>query len=92
MAISTTRVDPIFLHRGYKFQHWRFEPSALANVLVEWFGRNWVYALRSVIESVKPAEFHPEAEARASLRHAWIVAMNERERRRHRQGQKEGQR
>ncbi len=64
-------------------------PDNYKDVLGEWFGRNWIYVMRPVIESIKPAEFHPEAEAKASLRHAWIVAINERERRRHRQGQKE---
>jgi hypothetical protein len=64
-------------------------PDNYRDVLVEWFGRNWIYVMRPVIESIKPAEFHPEPEAKASLRYAWIVAMNERERRRHRQGQKE---
>jgi hypothetical protein len=59
----------------------RLTPENYKVVLAEWYGRNWVYALRPVIESIKPLELHPEAEARASLRHAWIVAMNERERR-----------
>jgi hypothetical protein len=67
----------------------RLTPENYKDVLGEWFGRNWIYVMRPVIESIKPAEFHPEPEAKASLRHAWIVAMNERERRRHRQGQKE---
>ncbi len=49
--------------------------------LKEWFGRNWVYQLRPVIESIKLAEFFPEEESRASLRVAWIIAVNERERR-----------
>ncbi len=49
--------------------------------LKEWFSRNWVYQLRPLIESIKPAEFFPEEESRASLRVAWIIAVNERERR-----------
>jgi hypothetical protein len=49
--------------------------------LKEWFGRNWVYQLRPLIESIKLAEFSPEEESRASLRVAWIIAVNERERR-----------
>jgi hypothetical protein len=50
--------------------------------LREWFGRNWVYMLRPVIESIKMPEFHSEEEVRISLRSAWVVAVNERERRR----------
>ena len=49
--------------------------------LKEWFGRNWVYQLRPLIESIKPAEFYSEEETRASLRAAWPVAVYERERR-----------
>lgn len=67
----------------------RLTPDNYKVVLAEWFGRNWVYALRPVIESIKPVEFHPDAESKASLRHAWIVAMNERERRLHRRQRKE---
>jgi hypothetical protein len=49
--------------------------------LKESFGANWVYLLRPVIESIKVPGFYGEEEARASLRSAWVVAMNERERR-----------
>ena len=49
--------------------------------LKEWFGRNWVYVLGPVIGSIKPPEFYAEEEASKSLRAAWVVAVNERERR-----------
>jgi hypothetical protein len=50
-------------------------------LLKEWFGRNWVYNLGSLIQSIKLPEFFTEEESRASLRVAWIIAVNERERR-----------
>jgi hypothetical protein len=56
-------------------------PDNYREVLKEWFGRNWVHHLGPVIQSIKLPEFHPEAEARASVRAAWVVAVNERERR-----------
>lgn len=56
-------------------------PDNYKESLKEWFGRNWVYQLRPLIESIKLAEFFPEEESRASLRAAWLVAVNERERR-----------
>jgi len=49
--------------------------------LREWFGRNWVYILRPLIESIKLPEFHSEAESMASLRSVFAIAANERERR-----------
>jgi hypothetical protein len=52
--------------------------------LKEWFGRNWVYLLRPLIGSIKLPEFYAEEEASKSLRAAWVVAVNERERRRNR--------
>jgi hypothetical protein len=52
--------------------------------LKEWFGKNWVYVLRPLIEAVKLSEFCEEVEARTSNRALWIVAVNERERRCHR--------
>lgn len=52
--------------------------------LKEWFGRNWVYVLGPVIGSIKLPEFYTEEEASKSLRAAWVVAINERERRRNR--------
>ena len=52
--------------------------------LKNWFGKNWVYVLRPLIEAVKLPEFYEEAEARTSNRALWIVAVNERERRCHR--------
>jgi hypothetical protein len=52
--------------------------------LREWFGRNWVYVLGPVIGSIKLPEFYAEEEASKSLRAAWVVALNERERRRNR--------
>jgi hypothetical protein len=53
-------------------------------LLKDWFGKNWVYVLRPLIEAVKLPEFYEEAEARTSNRALWIVAVNERERRSHR--------
>jgi hypothetical protein len=50
--------------------------------LKEWFGRNWVYHLRPLIEAIKLPEFYPLEEARASLQAVWLTAINERERRR----------
>jgi hypothetical protein len=50
--------------------------------LKEWFGRNWVYHLRPLIEAIKLPEFYPPEEARASLQAIWLTALNERERRR----------
>jgi hypothetical protein len=58
--------------------------------LKEWFGRNWVYQLRPVVESIKPVEFFNEEESRASLRVAWIIVVNERERRLNRKSRKTG--
>ena len=55
--------------------------------LKEWFGRNWVYHLRPLIQAIKLPEFYPLEEARASLKAVWLTAINERERlcgRRHR--------
>jgi hypothetical protein len=49
--------------------------------LQEWFGKNWVYVLRPVIESIKLPNYHSEEEARTSLMAAWVIAANERERR-----------
>ena len=48
--------------------------------LKEWFGSNWIFQLRPVIESIKLPEYHTDAEAKQSLRMAWIVASNERDR------------
>jgi hypothetical protein len=53
-------------------------------VLKEWFGKNWVYVLRPLIEAVKLPEFYDEAEAMATNRALWLVSVNERERRCHR--------
>jgi hypothetical protein len=52
--------------------------------LKEWFGRHWAYVLGPVIGSIKLLEFCAEEEGRKSLRAAWVVAVNERERRRNR--------
>jgi hypothetical protein len=49
--------------------------------LKEWFGKNWVYHLRPLIQSIKLPEFFSEEESRTSLRSAWTVAVMERERR-----------
>jgi len=54
--------------------------------LREWFGRNWVYVLRPLIQSIKVPEFYAEAESSASLRAVWVVAVIERERRLKRRG------
>jgi hypothetical protein len=49
--------------------------------LKEWFGKNWVYHLRPLIDFIKLAEFYPEEESKASLKAVWLTAINERERR-----------
>ncbi len=59
----------------------KLTPDNYKECLREWFGRNWVYHLRPVIQSIKLPEFHPEEEARTSLRSAWLVAVMERDRR-----------
>lgn len=59
-------------------------PDNHKEFLKEWFGKNWVYVLRPLIEAVKLPEFYEEAEARTANRALWIVAVNERERRCHR--------
>jgi hypothetical protein len=51
--------------------------------LKEWFGKNWVYVLRPLIEAVKPPEFYDKVEATTTNRALWIVAVTERERRCH---------
>src|ERR1700743_2522310 len=33
----------------------RLTPENYKDALVEWFGRNWIYVMRPVIESIKPA-------------------------------------
>jgi hypothetical protein len=56
--------------------------------LGEWFGQNWVYHLRPLINSIKLPEFYPLEEASASLKGVWLAAIKERERccgRRHRE-------
>jgi hypothetical protein len=50
--------------------------------LKEWFGKNWIYHLYPLIQSIKLAEFHPEDESRESLKAVWLTTINERERRR----------
>ena len=50
--------------------------------LKQWFGRNWIYHLRPLIDSIKLPEFYAEPESQASLRSVWVVAVTERERRR----------
>jgi hypothetical protein len=49
--------------------------------LKAWFGKNWVYHLRPLIQSIKLPEFFSEDESRTSLRAVWTVAVMERERR-----------
>jgi hypothetical protein len=49
--------------------------------LNEWFGRNWVYHLGSLIYAIKLPEFYSEEESKTSLRAVWLVAVTERERR-----------
>lgn len=49
--------------------------------LKEWFGRNWVYHLGPLIQSIKLPEFYSEEESKTSLRAVWLVAVTERERR-----------
>lgn len=56
-------------------------PDNHKTFLKQWFGKNWVFHLRPLIDSIKLAEFYPEAECKASLRSVWTVAVMERERR-----------
>lgn len=51
--------------------------------LKEWFGRNWLYHLRPLIQSVMLPEYYDDKDSRASIRTAWLVAVNEREHRRY---------
>jgi hypothetical protein len=62
----------------------RLNPDNYKATLKEWYGSNWIHHLQPVIASIKPPEFHPETESRASLRSAWVVAVNVRERHLHR--------
>jgi hypothetical protein len=48
--------------------------------LKEWFGRNWVYHLRPLIQAIKLPEFYPANESSESIRAVWLTAINERER------------
>lgn len=59
-------------------------PDDYKEFLKQWFGRNWVYHLRPLIQSIKLPEFHSEEESRLSLRAVWTVTGIERERRCHR--------
>ncbi len=46
--------------------------------LGEWFGRNWVYHLRPLINSIKVPEYYPANESSESIRAVWLVVQNER--------------
>lgn len=59
----------------------RLNPENYNEMLQEWFGRNWICYLGPVIESVKLPKLNPEEESWASMRSAWVVIVNERERR-----------
>jgi hypothetical protein len=48
--------------------------------LKEWFGRNWVYHLRPLIQAIKLPEFYSANESSESLKSVWLTAINERER------------
>ena len=48
--------------------------------LKEWFGRNWVYHLRPLIEAIKLPEYYQANESSESIRAVWLTAINERER------------
>ena len=48
--------------------------------LKEWFGRNWVYHLRLLIEAIKLPEFYPATESSESIKAVWLTTINERER------------
>ena len=48
--------------------------------LKEWFGKNWVYHLRPLIQSIKLLEFYPVEEVTESLKAVWLTAISERER------------
>jgi len=61
-------------------------PDNHTAVLKEWYGRNWVHFLRPLIDAIRLPEFASEEEARVSLCAVWVVAVDERERRRHRRG------
>jgi hypothetical protein len=50
--------------------------------LKSWFGKNWVYVLRPLIEAVPV--FCTDAESQKKMRALWWVALNKRERRCHR--------
>ena len=55
-------------------------PDNHKTFLKEWFGKNWVYHLRPLIDSIKLPEFHQPKESVESLHAAWAVALTERER------------
>jgi hypothetical protein len=48
--------------------------------LKEWFGRNWVYHLRPLIQAIKLPEFYPANESSESIRSVRLTAIHERER------------
>ncbi len=54
-------------------------PDKYAEFLKEWFGKNWIYVLRPLIEEVPL--FLDNAESQKTMRDLWCVAMSERERR-----------
>ena len=48
-------------------------PDNYKQFLKEWFGKNWVYVLRPLLEAIKLAEFYGEAEAKTANRSLWIA-------------------
>jgi hypothetical protein len=53
--------------------------------LGKWFGGNWIYHLRPLINSIKLPEYYPEKESNDSFKAVWLVAQKERERLKRRQ-------
>jgi hypothetical protein len=51
--------------------------------LAEWFGRNWVYHLRPLIDSIKLPELYSSKESVESLMATWTVAQYEKQRKYH---------
>jgi hypothetical protein len=40
--------------------------------LKEWFGKNWIYHLYPLIQSIKLSEFYPPEESRDSMKGVWL--------------------
>jgi hypothetical protein len=90
---GTNRVSTRFFWHTPGADMWRAKLGAFCRMLnlnsdnyqtflKEWFGRNWVYHLRPLIQSIKLPEFYPANESSESIKAVWLTALNERERRR----------